>query len=464
MIICFTGLLCATMMPIVYMIIDSSAENFHRAQMTASVHSVSGHIENLLTRKLNLARATAGAPRVDRVMLDRLVGLSQGEVSGAFIWNEGRIINATDDRLAGDWAAKAELDDYLKKLAPGGGVSTGFAAPGGEPSLLCAFKNADGEATCLVIPLAVIDEQAVSGVKVGESGYVFVLAADDTVLIHPKKDEVLGSILKYDFGALFSANNGEYLHYTWNNAGKRGYSTINERYGFKTAMTVNLAEIEGYGRDTVLFMSIFLGLGLLCIGGAVYKILDVRLRPLGECRAIIVQIGEGRLAHDAVSYSMDDIGVILGTVIDFAERLAGIITRINDVSSQLASSAEEVSGTATSFAGNAQIQAASVEEVTATVEEITAGMQSIARGAEAQAGSLEVLLAKISDLATHIGRVGESVADTDSISRDITVRARDGAEALTTMNGSIQRIAQSSGEMTNIVKIINDISEQINLL
>ena len=50
------------------------------------------------------------------------------------------------------------------------------------------------------------------------------------------------------------------------------------------------------------------------------------------------------------------------------------------------------------------------------------------------------------------------------LSDNIASQARTGESSLTEMNGSMQKIGASSGEVSNIVKIINDISEQINLL
>jgi len=51
-----------------------------------------------------------------------------------------------------------------------------------------------------------------------------------------------------------------------------------------------------------------------------------------------------------------------------------------------------------------------------------------------------------------------------NVTRDITVYATEGEKSLRSMDESMQKINSSSTEMTNIVGIINDISDKINLL
>ncbi|MGL4369376.1 MAG: methyl-accepting chemotaxis protein, partial [Spirochaetota bacterium] len=83
---------------------------------------------------------------------------------------------------------------------------------------------------------------------------------------------------------------------------------------------------------------------------------------------------------------------------------------------------------------------------------------------EMQFSSLARLLDKISELADLINRNGADVEKVSGISRDISEKAAVGGESLRGMNESISRIATRSDEMTNIVGIINDISDRINLL
>jgi methyl-accepting chemotaxis protein len=118
----------------------------------------------------------------------------------------------------------------------------------------------------------------------------------------------------------------------------------------------------------------------------------------------------------------------------------------------------------TSFTDNVQSEASTVEEISATIEEISAGMENVAKRADSQNQSLATLINLLKNLSQTI----ETVADTMNTSvkqvEMIAERSQEGSQSLNQMNATMQVLSKSSEDMKNIVKIINDISEQINLL
>jgi methyl-accepting chemotaxis protein len=144
--------------------------------------------------------------------------------------------------------------------------------------------------------------------------------------------------------------------------------------------------------------------------------------------------------------------------------LTEMIEKIRDVTDELSSSSEELSASTVSFAGNAQSQASSAEEITATTEEISAGMDKISDGSEQQNDMLIKLIAILNDLSGSINQVYETVSEAAALSKTIAADAISGDSSMKTMNQSMINVSQSSDDMTKIVNIIREISEQINLL
>ncbi len=248
--------------------------------------------------------------------------------------------------------------------------------------------------------------------------------------------------------------------------GADGYGVVVPvgKNGYRGVLRFSGELIDQYNKNALGIMLVVIVIGLVVIGLVIYSILRSRLKPLDECRSIIIAMGEGDLSNNAVSSSFDDVGIILTVVADFTEKLRSTVWNIQDVARELASASSQMSQAAGGFADSATSQAASVEEVTATVEEVTAGMQSIADGTEQQNTSLGTLVDRIGDLSLRIGQVSENVTSTLTISKTISEKAGVGAESLEMMNLSISRIADSSRAMKDIVKMISDISDQINLL
>ncbi|HNV47734.1 MAG TPA: methyl-accepting chemotaxis protein [Spirochaetota bacterium] len=160
----------------------------------------------------------------------------------------------------------------------------------------------------------------------------------------------------------------------------------------------------------------------------------------------------------------DEFEFIIILLDQFRLRLRRVVSSVKEIVFSLSSSTEQMSSALGSFSTNLQSEAANIEEIMATVEEVFSGIEGIAVSAEQQNTGVKELTETI---AKHSGII-ESLAslshESHTFSERISTQAIKGDESLKQMERSIETISSSSGEMTAIVKIINDISDQINLL
>jgi methyl-accepting chemotaxis protein len=131
---------------------------------------------------------------------------------------------------------------------------------------------------------------------------------------------------------------------------------------------------------------------------------------------------------------------------------------------KLVSSTEEINRSIVEFTENTQNQAAATEEVTASIEEITAGIYSIQQNAGEQNQEVDKLADSVEGLAAIIDSMEQVVGDARKMAVQVAGNARSGEERLSIMTDSMTKIDESSNQMTGILKMINDISDQINLL
>ena len=117
-----------------------------------------------------------------------------------------------------------------------------------------------------------------------------------------------------------------------------------------------------------------------------------------------------------------------------------------------------------SFAGNLQNQAASIEEITATIEEISSGAENVSDHVVRQTDSIKSLNSRMSDLYSLTRDMEQRIAEALNRTEYITGRAHTGESHVSEMNDSMSTINETSGEMMGILRLINEISEQINLL
>ncbi|MCW4456214.1 methyl-accepting chemotaxis protein [Flavobacterium sp. MXW15] len=228
----------------------------------------------------------------------------------------------------------------------------------------------------------------------------------------------------------------------------------------------------GSVRDTRLFPNFWLGvvsgaLSLLSIIGFVWSSVRVRAREQ-EIRyqtqvefnsrnqqAImrlldeISSLGEGDLTVKA-SVTEDMTGAIADAINYAVDELRHLVTTINDTSSKVAVSTQETQATAMQLAEAAGHQANQITTASERIGEIAASIEQVSRNSSESA---EVAQRSVVIAAEGAGVVRETIQGMDQIRDQIQETSK-----------RIKRLGESSQEIGSIVELINDISEQTNIL
>jgi len=144
--------------------------------------------------------------------------------------------------------------------------------------------------------------------------------------------------------------------------------------------------------------------------------------------------------------------------------LERLMLTIRDITGSLHESSEKLSGMSVDLSKNSQSQASAAEEIMSTVEEVSAGMETVTSSTGNQYREMISLREMMEQLSNTILEIVARTSSALEQAEAISSTARSGETSLSKMNQSIQKIGGSSQQMTAIVGMINDISDQINLL
>ncbi|MCP4132065.1 MAG: hypothetical protein GY754_13910 [bacterium] len=319
-------------------------------------------------------------------------------------------------------------------------------------------------------------QKIISGMEIGTSGGAFLLGKDGKFIAHRDSKKVMKIKITEDtneslkkLGMVMLKNKTGIGHFNNENGRNRVYYSHLTETGWTLGIIIAENELYASLNRLLIYFIIIIAVALPVssfltiiasrkITGPIVSLTeDVKILSSGDLTLSLKTIEDGKTARDELELLILDFALLV-------KNLKTTIFGVIDVSHNLVSSSLEMSTTTTAFSDNAQSQAVTAEEVTATIEQISAGMDIITVTAEDQSGFLLNLIKQIKELTESINEMGSVINEALSYTKTIASEAREGEESLKTMNQSMSKISESSGDVTTTIDMITGISEQINLL
>ncbi len=190
---------------------------------------------------------------------------------------------------------------------------------------------------------------------------------------------------------------------------------------------VNQAVLMGVGIDAAAIIATIL---------LAFMIILAITRPLNKTVRLIGQLSQGDLTSRLAVNSKDEIGAMAASINAFVDKLAETMGDISDASSNVASAADQVSSMSASLSQGSTQQASAIEEFNASLEDIAGKTAQNARYA-----------AQANDLSETTKR-----------------KADQGNTRMNAMLTAMNEIDEASGNISKIIKVIDDIAFQTNIL
>ncbi|SCK13226.1 methyl-accepting chemotaxis protein [Vogesella sp. LIG4] len=307
-------------------------------------------------------------------------------------------------------------------------------------------------------------QQKILSIKIGDTGYVYVLDARQrpgTMLIHPsaagknlleKTDADGNTFIK----TMLQQQNGQ-ISYLWQDPGasepRRKLATFQSypHWGWLVATGAYQDELVREPRQMQLTML----LGTLLVLLALVAMLHFAMRrwvsrPLEQLVAVTRRIAAGDLTAQVDVDRGDEIGQVLAASNHMCSELRQLISEVNQGVGGLGRNAQNVSQLADDVAQSSSEQSAAVSAMAACVEEMTHSIGQVSQ----HAGSARELAVQ-SDQVSRSGE--ETVGRTVNTMREIAAASGDTARTVT-------QLGERSEQISRVVTVIRDIADQTNLL
>jgi methyl-accepting chemotaxis protein len=187
-------------------------------------------------------------------------------------------------------------------------------------------------------------------------------------------------------------------------------------------------------------------------------------KPIHDTIYVIRKLSEGDLTVDLKNELHDEFGMLLKSFYKFREVLKETIHQALESAIQLSGSAEELAATSQTLSESTQARAASVEEATAAIEEVSSSIESINNNAARQSDLASVTFRSMEDLKKDIATVLDYAIKAQETAKNTTNQAQTGNRLMQDTISGMNNIDTSTKKIADMVRLISDISDQVNLL
>ena len=333
--------------------------------------------------------------------------------------------------------------------------------------------------------------EIVNNIKVGKTGYPFVLADDGTVISHPNTDWINNRnfLTGYsegheDMGELAKRMVSLETGHAWIKGiyDELEFITFTPVKGTSWSMAVSIQQKEIYSSISSMMrqmtlLSLISAILLVSIAGfLMYR----AIKPLNKLDGAITKIASGNadLTQRIEINSNNEIGFVVKGFNKFVGKLQEIISDVKNSKNELSSAGEvleestqNTSSAITQILANIdsvrnQIvsQSSSVEETAGAVNEIASNISSLERMIENQTAGVSQASAGVEQMIGNISSVNQSVDKMASSFSELQSDAQNGFSKQQVVNEQIEKIEKQSAMLQEANAAISSIASQTNLL
>lgn len=305
-----------------------------------------------------------------------------------------------------------------------------------------------------------------------KNGYLFAYDSDCKTVLHPSipigedKSETKnaeGIYVQRELVKVAKATNAEdhYFTYAWKNPGeaaeqsKIAYIIHFEPWDWNIGIGAYESEFyQSLNAIKMYILIITLSVAALSLI-TMYLFAKKKLDLLKQAAAISLKIADGHLNVPKLQETSDEVGQLNKSFNKMSDELKGLISQLQDSSTNLLQSATDLSAVS--------------EETSASSQEIAKAMTEISGGAASQASDIDDMsksVDRLSDAITQMNEENQTIRDITTFTAQATDHGKEIVQVLKNSNDqslvASEKIKNSITNLTNQIKNISHITETIN--
>ncbi len=360
--------------------------------------------------------------------------------------------------------------------------------------------SAEGETTGVVAIFISADSisELMAEIEVGEGGMAYILDKNGVVIAHPSsevaqmginmREQTSGDIdLEKLVGFHDQVLAGENGFNTYQNAGEEKiviYTPVGGDNSWGLFIEANQSFFLAEMYDTMLYFIIIGAAAILLIVAVIIIIARAIAKPIALCAKRLQDFANGDATSPVpVVNSKDEVKLLADSMETLTTGISGMINDINGGLKAMSEGNFNVDTTMPeAYVGDFESLliymrrlivkmsntlnqiSTTAELVNISSEQVAFGSQSLAQGATEQAASIQVLSANIGEIANKVSQTAENTKSATEANERNKTELESSNKQMEDMVSSMNAITLKSQEISKIIKTIDDIAFQTNIL
>lgn len=392
--------------------------------------------------------------------------ISYGTTDGGYLQYPAVKRKKGYDSRSRDWFKESMAD--VNKVR----ITKPFKTSKGTPTvgIFATVKSMTGQPLGVLglnIDLPVVTDM-ISQIKIGETGYIMMMDADDVIIADPKHPDA-------DFKKLTESGLGDLANLNTSTKGLQEVSLddttkvvnvyISENTGYKYLTVVDRSQLMSSVNHMRMILGGVLVVALIILFFATYTISNMIVSPLRGLQASAERLADGDLRDTDVAVESDD-------------EIGNLSRSFHTMTHELTNLLKQIKGSADEVSNSSGQMSSGVEQVAETITHVAEQVGDIAEAASHQSDTINNVVGNIRQMADHVNGIAEKSANISKTSGMAGVAAKEGVAAIEAAveqmkvahktvvesAANVDELGKSSEQIGEIINTIQSIAEQTNLL
>ncbi|WP_245809380.1 methyl-accepting chemotaxis protein, partial [Desulfamplus magnetovallimortis] len=315
-----------------------------------------------------------------------------------------------------------------------------------------------------VVKLTALSDE-ITQVKIGETGYPFMVAKDGLFIAHPVKEYIFDlNVAKLqgmeEIARRSLAHESGVEKYRFKGVDKiAGFAPVDST-GWSLVVTQNesefMAPVVSIRNVVLLAGGIFLVLTVLAVLLFVKGIMALLGHDPSEIAKVADLIAAGDLTFEFQSNGKQITGVY-ANMKQMSDNLKNMFKEISGGVQTLTSSSTELSAVSLQVSSSAEQSSEKANNVSSAAEEMATAMNSVAAATEQTTTNLQMIVSAAEEMSATINEIASNTAKGSKTTSDAVAKAEH-------ISRKVDALGRAAMEISKVTETISDISEQTNLL